>query len=357
MKLRAGLVICGDSPRHSYTMRRFSSKVISERTFSAIQPTGALHLGNYLGAIKNWVRLQDQRPSEDLFFCLADLHALTIPGEPDSLRHSILHLTAALIACGVSPDRAVLFQQSSVPQHSELMWMFSCLTPFHKLNSMTQFKTKSDQFGSKLGLFSYPVLMAADVLLYKACHVPVGEDQTQHIEFMRNMARSFNSFYKTEFFPIPSQDVSSAGRIMSLVDGTNKMSKSDASSNSRINLSDTPDVIAKKIRKAKTDSISSVYFDIENRPEISNLLSILSEMSDTSLENTCSLMEGKSSQQLKEALAEACIQYIGPISSEISRLENDPEYLQQILDRGRHSAAVVAENTIRQVKSVVGVVL
>ena len=246
------------------------------RIFSGIQPTGNLHLGNYLGAIRNWVTLQD---SFESIYCVVDLHAITVPQDPQQLRQSTREVTASLIAAGISPQRSILFNQSRVPQHSQLAWVFNCVARLGWLNRMTQFKEKAgkNRENATVGLFAYPTLMAADILAYRATHVPVGEDQKQHLELTRDIAQSFNMNYDVEFFPLPEPQIfGSATRVMSLRDGSSKMSKSEASDNSRINLTDDDELIAQKIRKAKTDpeALPSEAEGLEGRPEAQNLVGI-----------------------------------------------------------------------------------
>src|SRR5580658_3124318 len=253
------------------------------RIFSGVQPTGNLHLGNYLGAIRNWVRLQRDF---DCIFCIVDLHALTLPQDPAQLRAQTREVTAAYIAAGIDPDRCIIFNQSTVSGHAELSWLLGCLTPLGWLNRMTQFKEKAgktrDEAG--LGLYAYPVLMAADILLYKATHVPVGEDQKQHLELSRDIAGAFNRQYNVDFFPLPEpQILGEATRVMSLRDGTKKMSKSDESDYSRINLTDDADAIALKIKKAKTDAepLPAALADLQKRPEADNLVTIYAALADS----------------------------------------------------------------------------
>ena len=247
-----------------------------KRLLSAAQPTGHLHLGNYLGAIRQWVALQYE--AEESLFCVVDLHALTVPQDPQALRQSTRDTVAAYIACGIDPKHSIIFHQSAIAEHSELAWLLSTLTPLGWLNRMTQFKEKAGKHKEKsnLGLYSYPVLMAGDILLYKATHVPVGEDQKQHLELTRDIAGLFNRQF-SETFPLPEPMIlGEATRVMSLRDGTKKMSKSDASDNARIHLTDAPDVIMKKLQKAKTDSEEGINYDQENRPELANLIQLIS---------------------------------------------------------------------------------
>src|SRR5207245_5025761 len=255
------------------------------RIFSGIQPTGNLHLGNYLGAIRNWVALQHDY---DCIFCIVDLHALTQPQNPDELRQATREVTAAYIAAGIDPERCIIFNQSTISAHAELAWLLGCLTPLGWLNRMTQFKEKAgkQRENAGLGLYAYPVLMAADILLYKATHVPVGEDQKQHVELARDIAGAFNRRYERDFFPLPEPQIfGEATRVMSLRDGTKKMSKSDSSDYSRLNMTDDADTIRQKIRKAKTDPhpMPSTIAEVETRPEAANLLGIYAALADTTL--------------------------------------------------------------------------
>src|SRR5438874_8399 len=277
------------------------------RIFSGIQPTGNLHLGNYLGAIRSWVSLLHDF---DCIFCIVDLHALTQPQDPDELRHSTREVTAAYIAAGIDPERCIIFNQSTVSAHAELAWLLGCLTPLGWLNRMTQFKEKAPKQREMagLGLYGYPVLMAADILLYKATHVPVGEDQKQHLELARDVAGAFNRRYEVDFFPLPEpQILGEATRVMSLRDGTKKMSKSDLSDMSRINMTDTPDLIAQKIRKAKTDPEGPLPSSVEGlagRPEADNLLTLYAALADTTKKAAVERFAGGQFSVLKNELTE-----------------------------------------------------
>src|SRR5271168_1524826 len=279
------------------------------RIFSGIQPTGNLHLGNYLGAIRNWVALQHDY---ECIFCIVDLHALTQPQDPDELRHSTREVTAAYIAAGIDAEHCIIFNQSMVSAHAELAWLLSCLTPLGWLNRMTQFKEKAgkDRDMAGLGLYAYPVLMAADVLGYKATHVPVGEDQKQHLELMRDIAGAFNRAYGHDYFPLPEPVImGEAARIMSLRDGTKKMSKSDESDYSRINLTDDADAIAQKIRKAKTDPnpLPDTKKGFEGRPEAENLVAIFAALADEKEEKIISRFAGQTFSGFKNDLAELAV--------------------------------------------------
>lgn len=322
-----------------------------KRVVSGIQPSGTMHLGNYLGAINNWIPLQKDHMC---FLFLADLHTITVNQKPDVLKKNILMTTAAYLACGIDPAKVVLFAQSSVPQHSELGWILGCMTPLGWLERMTQFKDKAKDGKERasLGLFSYPCLQAADILLYKADYVPVGEDQRQHIELTRDIALSFNRNVESDFFnPPEAMILKNSARIMSLRDGMKKMSKSDQSDFSRINLTDDADLILQKIKKAKSDSIEEIYFDKENRPEVSNLLEIYKALSGKDVND----VQGKKFGDFKKELADVIIERITPIGKKIMDLaENHQEYLNDILRHGREKATSIAERHINEVKYLCG---
>ncbi|HKF70269.1 MAG TPA: tryptophan--tRNA ligase, partial [Stellaceae bacterium] len=274
------------------------------RIFSGIQPTGNLHLGNYLGAIRNWVAMQNDY---DCIFCIVDLHALTLPQDPAELRGATREVTAAYIAAGIDPERCIIFNQSTVHEHTELAWLLGCLTPLGWLNRMTQFKDKAgkQRESAGLGLYAYPALMAADILLYKGTHVPVGEDQKQHVELARDIAGAFNRRYEVEFFPLPEpQILGAATRVMSLRDGTKKMSKSDTSDYSRLNMTDDADTIRQKIRKAKTDPapMPATAAECEARPEAANLLGIYAALADKSIETALAEFAGSPFSRFKDGL-------------------------------------------------------
>jgi tryptophanyl-tRNA synthetase len=326
------------------------------RIFSGIQPTGNLHLGNYLGAIRNWVALQHDY---DCIFCIVDLHALTLPQDPKELRAQTREVTAAYIAAGIDPERCIIFNQSTVPGHAQLAWLLGCLTPLGWLNRMTQFKEKAgkqrDMAG--LGLYGYPVLMAADILLYKATHVPVGEDQKQHLELARDIAGAFNRRYGVEFFPLPEPQIfGAATRVMSLRDGTKKMSKSDTSDYSRINMTDDADAIALKIRKAKTDPqpLPASIAEAETRPEADNLLGIYAALSDMSREAAIRKFAGRNFSEFKAELAELAAAVLGKIGGEMRRLVADPGYIDSILRRGAERANAIAAPNLREVFDIMG---
>jgi tryptophanyl-tRNA synthetase len=326
------------------------------RIFSGIQPTGNLHLGNYLGAIRNWVKLQKDF---DCIFCIVDLHALTQPQDPTLLRTQTREVTAAYIASGIDPNSCIIFNQSTVSAHTELAWLLGCMTPLGWLNRMTQFKEKAGKHreNAGLGLYSYPVLMAADILLYKATHVPVGEDQKQHLELARDIAGAFNRRYGVEYFPQPEPQIfGAATRVMSLRDGTKKMSKSDASDYSRINLTDEADAIGDKIKKAKTDPhhLPGDVSELEGRPEAENLLGIYAALTDTSLAQAVEAFAGQQFSAFKSALAEAAVTTMGPIGNEMKRLLGDPGYVDGVLRRGADRAEAIARVHLREVQDIVG---
>jgi tryptophanyl-tRNA synthetase len=326
------------------------------RVVSGIQPTGDLHLGNLLGAILRWVRMQDE--AECLFF-LADLNAITIDVEPAQLRSNVREMAAALIASGVDPDKATLFAQSDVPAHSQLAWVLQCTARIGWLNRMTQFKEKSGKSreGASVGLFTYPVLQAADVLAYRATHVPVGEDQKQHIELARDIAIKFNTDFDTELFVAPEPYIGAgAARIMSLRDGRSKMSKSDPSDMSRINLTDSDDVVAQKIRKAKTDAepLPGDPALLDGRPEARNLVAIYAEVTGGSMPQVLAQFEGQGFGAFKPALADALVALLSPLRSKLTELRSDPAALDAILDRGAARASALAAPTLAAAYDAVG---
>ncbi|MBJ7414875.1 MAG: tryptophan--tRNA ligase [Niveispirillum sp.] len=327
--------------------------------FSGMQPTRQLHLGNYLGALKNWVKLQNDM---DAIFCVVDLHAMTIDHDPETLRNNIREVAAAYIAAGIDPDKNILFNQSSVSGHAELNWILTCHTPLGWLNRMTQFKEKAgkQKDNAVLGLYAYPVLMAADILLYKATHVPVGEDQKQHLELARDIAGAFNRYYKADgFFPLPEpQILGEATRVMSLRDGTKKMSKSDESEYSRINLTDDADTIALKIRKAKTDPepLPETVEELEKRPEANNLVTIYAALSDTTRAAVLAQFGGQQFSAFKGALADLSVAKLAPIAGEMNRLLGDKAELDRLLKKGADRAGEIAARTVNEVKDLVGLV-
>ena len=319
-----------------------------KRIVSGIQPTGNLHLGNYLGAIRRWARLQHE--VECLIF-LADLHAITVYNDPAELRRNVNAMAAALIACGIDPDKALLFNHARVPAHPEMAWILSCTARIGWLNRMTQFKEKSgkNREGVSVGLYAYPILQAADVLLYQATHVPVGEDQKQHVELMRDIALKFNTDYDVDLFTLPEPHIGeNAARIMSLRDGTAKMSKSDPSDMSRINLNDESELIEQKIRKAKTDPdpLPDNVADLAGRPEALNLVSIYAALTDRSAQSVLDEYGGKGFGAFKPVLAELLIETIAPIRARLKAFEADPAALEAILVKGSEKAAAMATPTL-----------
>ncbi len=327
--------------------------------FSGVQPTGNLHLGNYLGALKNFVSLQK---STNCIYCVVDLHAITVFQNPNELKNNILETTASFLAAGLNPNKSIIFNQSSVSGHAELAWILNCVSRIGWLNRMTQFKDKagSDKEKASVGLYIYPNLMAADILLYKATHVPVGADQKQHLELSRDIAQKFNKDFNCEnFFPLPEPLISkSISRVMSLRDGTKKMSKSEESDYSRINLKDSADEISKKIKKAKSDSepIPEDLKLLEKKPEALNLLNIYSEISNSSLEKVLTEMSGKDYSFVKNKLAELLISEICPVGKEIKKLMGDRTHILQILKKGSEKASIKAEENLKNIREKVGLI-
>ena len=329
------------------------------RIFSGVQPTGNLHLGNYLGAIKNWVSLQKDF---ECIFCIVDLHAITIKQDPKELENNTLEVTAAYLASGIDPEKTIIFNQSAVSAHTELTWLLSCFTPIGWLNRMTQFKEKAGKKkdNAVLGLYSYPVLMASDILAYKATHVPVGEDQKQHLELARDIASAFNQTYKTDFFPIPEPQIfGEATRVMSLRNGKNKMSKSDESDYSRINITDTKDLINLKIQKAKTDPypLPSEKKELENRPEAENLLGIYSALKDEKFDDVMKEMSGKDFSSFKKLLSELTIDKIEPISKKMNDYLKNKDYLKKILEEGKKKANDISSKNLLEIKKTIGLLI
>ena len=326
------------------------------RIFSGIQPSGNLQLGNYLGAIRNWARMQREH---DCVFCVVDLHAITIPQDPEELRRATREVAAGVIAGGVDPETCIIFNQSQVPEHVELAWIFNCVGRMGWLNRMTQFKEKAgtDRDGATVGLYTYPVLQAADILAYKATDVPVGEDQKQHIELARDIAQAFNSMFGVAFFPLPEARIQAeAARIMSLRDGTRKMSKSDASDFSRINLTDGPDLIARKIRRAKTDPhpLPQTPEGLEGRPEAANLVTIFAALSERSTASVVDEFAGKGFGDFKRVLADLAVSTLGPIGDKMQRLAAAPGEVDAILARGVEKARAIAQPIVRDAQEIVG---
>jgi tryptophanyl-tRNA synthetase len=332
---------------------------MSKKIFSGVQPTGNLHLGNYIGAIKNFVELQNEKDNECVF-CVVDLHAITVKQNPKILKNNIRETTATFLASGIDPKKSIIFNQSLVPAHSEGAWILGCVARMGWLNRMTQFKEKAgkDKEKASVGLYIYPVLMAADILLYDATHVPVGEDQKQHLELSRDIAQKFNLDYEApNFLKVPEPLIQKKfSRIMSLKDGTKKMSKSDPSDLSRINLTDTKDQIVNKIKKAKTDtdSLPNSDKDFQNRPELENLLGIYSSMKNQSLLESINEFSGKNFSDLKDKLSEAIIDKIAPISNEINKLQKDSKFIDEVLYEGGRKAEETASRKIKEIKKILG---
>jgi len=331
-----------------------------KRILSCMQPTNQLHLGNYLGALSNWVKLQDDGDSECLYG-VVDLHAITVKHNPEALSQATREIAAAYIAAGVDPAKSSIFAQSAVPGHAQMMWLFSCMTPMGWLNRMTQFKEKAgkkkDQ--ASLGLYSYPVLMAADILIYQATHVPVGDDQKQHLELARDIAASFNQHFAggESFFTMPEPVIlGEATRVMSLRDGTSKMSKSAESDMSRINLTDDADMIANKIRKAKTDAgaIPSNEKEAEGRPEALNLLTIYGALSDSTAEAAMAEFGGQQFSVLKKALSDLAVAKLTPITSRMNELLTDPAEIDAILKQGAEKARELSQPTVEETMKLMG---
>lgn len=331
-----------------------------DRVFSGIQPSGDMHLGNYLGAIRKFV---DMQHTHDCYFCVVDMHAITVWQDPAKLRDQTFHIVASYLAAGIDPKKAAVLHQSAVPAHAELAWVFNCVARLGWLDRMTQFKDKAgkDKERASVGLYTYPVLMAADILLYKATHVPVGEDQKQHLELARDIAGKFNrDFNAPDFFPLPEPLIKGPGaRVMSLRDGSAKMSKSDPSEQATIYLSDDADTIAKKIKKAKTDPepLPSEPAGLENRPEAANLVGIYAALAGKSDADVLREFGGEGFGRFKPALADLVVAKIAPIGAELRRLEADPAYLRGVLLKGAERAATIADKTVAEVKEIVGFVV
>lgn len=328
-----------------------------KRIFSGMQPTNRLHLGNYLGALKNWVDLQKQ--DYECLFCVVDLHAVTVPYERDHLTQATREIAAAYIAAGIDPDKCTLFAQSAVPGHSQLMWLLATMSQMGKLQRMTQFKDKAGKNAERagLGLFAYPVLMAADILLYKATHVPVGEDQKQHLELARDIAATFNTRYGVDHFPQPEpQIMGAAARVMSLRDGTQKMSKSAESDMTRINLTDDADMIAQKIKKAKTDMepLPETVERLEGRAEAANLVTIYAALAGISKEAVLAQFAGQNFSQFKPALSELAVESLTPITDRMNRLMQDHSEIDRILARGAEKANALAAPILRETMDIMG---
>ena len=329
------------------------------RVFSGIKPSGGLTLGNYLGAIKRWVDMQG--PDYETIYCAVDLHAITVWQDPAKLRHGTREIAAALIASGIDPDKSILFNQSQNPAHAELAWIFNCVARVGWMNRMTQFKDKAGKNAEQvsLGLYAYPALMAADILIYHATHVPVGEDQKQHVELTRDIAQKFNNDYGVDFFPLTEPVIEGpATRVMNLRDGTKKMSKSGESDMERINMTDTADTIAKKFKKARTDPapLPATLAELKDRPEARNLVDIYAGLSGMTSEAVISEYAGAGWGTFKPALADLAVAKLSPISSEMSRLMSDPAEIDRILARGAERAKALAEPILARTYEVVGLV-
>lgn len=329
------------------------------RVFSGAQPSGNLHLGNYLGALRNWVRMQGS--DYQTIYCMVDLHAVTVWQDPKELQHATRELCAGYIASGLDPEKSILFNQSQVPEHAQLAWIFNCVARLGWMQRMTQFKDKAGKNAqnASLGLFAYPALMAADILVYHATHVPVGDDQKQHLELTRDIATKFNHDYGVDFFPLTEPVIEGAAtRVMSLRDGSKKMSKSDPSDMSRINMTDDADTIAKKIRKAKTDpeALPSEIEGLEDRPDARNLVNIFAALSDQTVEQVLADVGGKQFGEFKPMLAELAVSKLSPISAEMSRLMGEEAEIDRILARGAERARAIAAPILQQTYDIVGMV-
>ncbi|OSQ52512.1 tryptophan--tRNA ligase [Marivita geojedonensis] len=336
-----------------------TSPAFTPRVFSGIQPSGGLTLGNYLGAMKRFVEMQGQ--GFETIYCMVDLHAITVWQDPDALRRQTRELAAGYIASGIDPEKSILFNQSQVAEHAQLAWIFNCVARMGWMKRMTQWKDKAgkNQENASLGLFAYPALMAADILVYHATHVPVGEDQKQHLELTRDIATKFNHDFKTDFFPITEPVIEGAAtRVMSLRDGSKKMSKSDPSDASRINMTDDADAIAQKIRKAKTDpdALPSEADGLENRPEARNLVNIFAALADQSVDDVLRDVGGKPFSEFKPMLSELAVAKLSPISSEMARLMQQPDEIDAILRKGSDRARAIAAPILKQTYDIVGIV-
>ncbi len=337
-----------------------SESGFTPRVFSGIQPSGGLTLGNYLGAMKRFVDMQEEGRFETIY-CMVDLHAITVWQDPQDLARNTRELCAGFIAAGIDPERSILFNQSQVPEHAQLAWIFNCVARMGWMQRMTQFKDKvgKNSQNASLGLFAYPALMAADILIYHATHVPVGEDQKQHVELTRDIAAKFNHDYKVDFFPLCEPVIEGAAtRVMSLRDGAKKMSKSDPSDMSRINMTDDADTIAKKIRKARTDPapLPSELDGLKDRPEARNLVNIYAALSDTTPEKVLAEVGGKQFSEFKPMLAELAVAKLAPIAAEMARLMDDPAEIDRILTRGAERAREITAPILRRTYDIVGMV-
>ncbi len=337
-----------------------TSPAFAPRVFSGIQPSGGLTLGNYLGAIKRFVQMQGDAPGETIF-CMVDMHAITVWQDPEALRRQTRELAAGYIASGINPARSILFNQSQVAEHAQLAWIFNCVARMGWMKRMTQFKDKAGKNAenASLGLFGYPALMAADILIYHATHVPVGEDQKQHIELTRDIAAKFNHDYGVDFFPMTEPVIEGAAtRVMSLRDGSKKMSKSDPSDASRINMTDDADTIAGKIRKAKTDPepLPSESAGLKDRPEARNLVNIYAALADISVDQVVSENGGQPFSAFKPKLSELAVEKLAPISAEMARLMTQPDEIDVILRQGATQARTIAAPILQQTYDIVGMV-
>ncbi|MCB1364329.1 MAG: tryptophan--tRNA ligase [Rhodobacteraceae bacterium] len=337
-----------------------SDPKFTPRVFSGIQPSGNLHLGNYLGALKRFVDMQDQGAFETVY-CMVDLHAITVWQEPRDLRHATRELCAGFIAAGIDPERSILINQSQVPEHAQLAWVFNCVARMGWMGRMTQWKEKSGRNAeaASLGLFAYPSLMAADILVYHATHVPVGEDQKQHLELTRDIAAKFNHDYGVDFFPLTEPVIEGAAtRVMSLRDGSRKMSKSDPSDQSRINMSDDADTIARKIRRARTDSepLPSEARGLEHRPEARNLVNIYAALADRPVDRVLAEFGGRPFSEFKPQLADLAVARLAPISAEMARLMDNEDEIDRILSRGAARAREITAPVLRATYDIIGMV-
>jgi tryptophanyl-tRNA synthetase len=337
-----------------------TAPAFTPRVFSGIQPSGGLTLGNYLGALKRFVTMQDDGTYETVY-CMVDLHAITVWQDPDKLRRATRELCAGFIASGIDPERSILFNQSQVPEHAQLAWIFNCVARMGWMGRMTQWKDKAgkNSENASLGLFAYPALMAADILVYHATHVPVGEDQKQHLELTRDIAIKFNNDYKVDFFPVTEPVIEGAAtRVMSLRDGTRKMSKSDPSDMSRINMTDDADAIAQKIRKARTDPepLPSEAKGLESRAEARNLVNIYAALADRTVDEVLAEVAGRQFSEFKPMLADLAVAKLSPISGEMARLMEDPAEIDRVLARGAERARELAHPILRKTYEIVGMV-
>ncbi|GBC24051.1 tryptophan--tRNA ligase, mitochondrial [Rhizophagus irregularis DAOM 181602=DAOM 197198] len=348
---------------------RDNSKNQKRITFSGIQPTGIPHLGNYLGAITSWVSLQNNQSSESelILYSIVDLHALTIPKDAEMLRKSKIEIAIILLACGINPKKCLIFEQSKVPAHSELSWILNCIIPIGWLSRMTQWKTKIQEqkniqsiedidisIGLDLGLFTYPVLQAADILLYKSTHVPVGDDQVQHLELTRNIAEKFNKLYKKNVFPLPQTILVPAKRILSLKDPSKKMSKSSPFEYSRINLTDSPKEISQKINRATTDSQKGISYSPDIRPGISNLINIYSSFTGLTIEQVVNKYKNYDNKMFKDSVTEVVIQHLQPIQKEIEKLRKEEGYVKNVLEDGANKANEIAKRNLNEIYKIIG---